>query len=92
MDLYLNKIYSLPISLIIFSLLSSILMLNIKLKKSTTFILISGIMLSVVIYYIYYFFGLLGSNNKIPILLAIWLPNLVLFLGCMIGIININEK
>ncbi len=91
-DLYLNKIYSLPISLVIFSLLSSILMLNIKLKKSKTFILILGILLSATIYYIYYFFGLLGSNNKVPIPLAVWLPNLILFLSCMVGIININEK
>ena len=91
-DLYLNKIYSLPISLTIFSLLSSILMLNIKFKKSTTFIIILGILVSVAIYYIYYFFGLLGSNNKIPIMLAIWLANLVLFLSCIVRIVNINEK
>tara|TARA_B100001996_G_scaffold358246_1_gene322682 strand:+ start:141 stop:275 length:135 start_codon:yes stop_codon:yes gene_type:complete len=43
-------------------------------------------------YYIYYFFGLLGANNKLPILIAIWLPNLILFLSCMVGIVNINEK
>ena len=91
-DIYLNKIYSIPFSLIIFSLLSSILMLNIKLKKSKSFMIILGILLSVTIYYIYYFFGLLGANNNIPILLAIWLPNLILFLSCMIGIVNINEK
>ena len=91
-DLYLNKIYSLPVSLVIFSLLSSILMLNIKIKRTKTFILISGILLSVVIYYIFYFFGLLGANNKIPITLAVWLPNVILFLSCMVGIININEK
>ena len=91
-DIYLNKIFSIPISLIIFAILSSILMLNVKQKKSKSFILILGILLSVTIYYIYYFFGLLGANNKIPILLAIWLPNLILFLSCIIGLVNINEK
>ena len=91
-DIYLHKIFSIPISLVIFALLSSILMFQIKLKKSRSFILILGILLSVSIYYIDYFFGLLGSNNKIPILLAIWLPNFILFLSCMIGIVNINEK
>ncbi len=91
-DLQFNKIFSIPFSLVIFSLLSSILMLNIKLKQSKAFILILGIIMSVTIYYIYYFFGLLGSNNNIPITLAIWLPNIILFLSCMIGIININEK
>ena len=91
-DIHLNKIFALPVSLVILSLLSSILMLNIKIKQSTTRTLIFGILLSVIIYYIYYFFGLLGSNNKIPIILAIWLPNLLLFLSCLIGIVNINEK
>ncbi len=91
-DIHLNKIFSLPVSLVIFSLLSSILMLNIKFKKSKTKMIIIGILLSVVIYYVYYFFGLLGANNKIPVVLAIWLPNLIVFLSCLVGIVNINEK
>jgi len=92
LEIQINKILSIPASLVIFCLLSSILMFNVKFKRSMTFMLISGILLSVIIYYIYYFFGLLGNNNKIPVLLAIWLPNIVLFLCCIIGIININEK
>ncbi len=91
-DIYLNKVVSLPISLVIFALFTSILMFNIKIKKSKTFILILGILISVICYYIFYFFGLLGSNNKLPTLLAIWFPNLILFLCCCIGMVNINEK
>ena len=91
-DIYINKIFSLPISLVIFCIFSSILMFNINFKKSKTFMLILGILLSVIIYYIYYFFGLLSSNNKIPILYATWVPNLIFFLICMIGILKVNEK
>ena len=91
-DIQLNKIFSLPISLVLFALLSSILMFNIKFKKSKTFMVILGILLSVITYYIYYFFGLLGSNNKIPVILAIWFPNLILLLSASLGIIKINEK
>tara|TARA_Y100000590_G_scaffold466336_1_gene641344 strand:- start:4743 stop:5447 length:705 start_codon:yes stop_codon:yes gene_type:complete len=91
-DIYINKIYSLPASLVIFLVLTSILMLNIDFKKSKSAALIVGILLSVIIYYIYYFFGLLGSNNKVPIIAAIWMPNLILFLTCIVGIININAK
>jgi len=91
-DIFINKIFSLPVSLVIFCVLSSILMLNVNFKKSKTMVIISGILLSVVIYYVYYFFNLLGSNNKLPIIVAIWLPNVVLFLSCIIGIININDK
>ena len=53
--------------------------------------LILGIILSVIIYYIFYFFSLLGSNNQIPTIAAIWFPNLILFLCCMVGIVNIIE-
>ncbi len=91
-EVQINKILSLPISLAIFSLLSSVIMFNIKLKHSKTFMLILGILLSVIIYYVYYFFGLLGSNNQIPVSFAIWLPNLILLLSCIAGATNINEK
>ena len=91
-NLYINKIFSIPISLVIFSMLSCILMFNVNFKKSKVFMIIIGILCSVIIYYIYYFFGLLGNNNKIPITLAVWLPNLILILICTIGILNLNEK
>ena len=91
-DIYINKLISLPVSLIIFALFTSILMFNIKIKTSKTFILILGILISVICYYIFYFFGLLGSNDKLPTILATWFPNLILFLSCGIGMININEK
>ena len=67
-------------------------MFNVNFKKSKVFMIIIGILCSVVIYYIYYFFGLLGNNNKVPIILAVWLPNLILILICTIGILNLNEK
>ena len=67
-------------------------MFNVNFKKSKVFMIIIGILCSVVIYYIYYFFGLLGNNNKVPITLAVWLPNLILILICTIGILNLNEK
>ena len=91
-DLHLHKLISFPLSLVIFTILSSILMFSIKFNKSKTFMLILGIILSVIIYYIFYFFSLLGSNNQIPTIAAVWFPNLILFLCCMVGIVNINEK
>jgi len=91
-DLYLNKIYSLPVTLVIFLIIASILMFNINFKKSKSAVLIVGILLSVIIYYIYYFFGLLGTNSKVPIIIAVWLPNLIIFLISSIWLLSINEK
>jgi len=89
---YQHKIFSIPIYLSIMTLLSGIIMLNSKYKKSTIFNIILGISLSVIIYYVNYFSGLLGANGKIPIILSVWLPLIVLILISMIGLVRLNEK
>jgi lipopolysaccharide export system permease protein len=86
------KIYSYPFYLTIMTVFSSIIMLNIKKDKTKIFNLILGILLSVVIYYINYFSNLLGQNEKLPIHVAIWMPQLILILLSSIGLVKINEK
>jgi len=52
----------------------------------------SGILVSVLIYYLSYMFTLLGQNEIVPILASIWLP-LLMFTGfILIGLVRINEK
>ena len=89
---YQHKIFSIPIYLSIMTLLSGIIMINSKYKKSKIFNIILGISLSVIIYYVNYFSGLLGMNGKIPIILSVWLPLIVLILISMIGLVRLNEK
>ena len=89
---YQHKIFSIPIYLSIMTLLSGIIMFNSKYKKSKIFNIILGISLSVIIYYVNYFSGLLGMNGKIPIILSVWLPLIVLLLISMIGLVRLNEK
>jgi len=91
-NIQLQKIYSFPFLLSIMSVISSILMINIKYQNNLIFHIFIGIMLSVVIYYISHFSGLLGSNNKIPITLSVWFPVLILSIISSIGVIRINEK
>ena len=89
---HLNKLYSFPIYLSIMSIFSAIIMLNIKRNKPMIFHIVFGILLSVVIYYFYYLFNLLGQNGKIPLLVSIWLPLFMLMIFISIGLIRINEK
>jgi len=89
---HLNKLYSFPIYLSIMSIFSAIIMLNIKRNKPMIFHIVFGILLSVVIYYFYYLFNLLGQNGKIPLLASIWLPLFMLMIFITIGLIRINEK
>ena len=91
-EVYEHKIFSVPIYLAIMTLLSGIIMFNSKFKKSKIFNIILGISLSVVIYYVNYFSGLLGETGKIPIILSVWLPMIILMLISLIGLVRINEK
>ena len=89
---HLHKLYSFPIYLTIMSLVGGILMLNIKYNKSKIANITIGIILSVIIYYLNYFINLLGMNEKIPTIISIWLPHLILFLFCLTFLIRINEN
>jgi lipopolysaccharide export system permease protein len=89
---YENKILSVPIYLAIMTLLSGIIMFNSKYKKSRIFNVILGISLSVVIYYVNYFSGLLGETGQIPVILSVWLPLIILMLISLIGLVRLNEK
>ena len=89
---YEAKILSVPIYLAIMTLLSGIIMFNSKYKKSRIFNVILGISLSVVIYYVNYFSGLLGETGQIPVILSVWLPLIILMLISLIGLVRLNEK
>ncbi len=89
---HLHKLYSFPIYLSIMSILSAIIMLNIERNKPMVFHLLLGIFLSVIIYYFYYLFNVLGTNGKIPLLISIYLPFIMLSFIILIGLIRINEK
>ena len=67
-------------------------MLNIKRNKSKLFHIVLGVLLSVTIYYINYFSTLLGQNEKLPEVMSIWLPLIIISLFCAIGLVRINEK
>ena len=89
---HLNKIYSLPINLVLMTIIGSMLMLKFKFIKSRFFMLVIGVFFSVIIYYINYFSTLFGTNETVPAELSIWLPIVILVLVCFLGLIKINEK
>ena len=89
---HLNKLYSLPIYVTIMTILGSIFMLNVKYNKSKIFSIISGTLISVLIYYLNYFSNVMGVNEKLPIVASTWFPYVLLTLICITGMIKINEK
>ena len=69
-----------------------VLMMNIKYQKSKIIYITLGIIISVSVYYINYFFGIIGKNERLPLLIALWLPLVILVMISTIGSIKINEK
>jgi lipopolysaccharide export system permease protein len=91
-DSHLYKLISYPIYLTLITIFSAIIMFNIGYQKNTLFKIIYGIFLSVIIYYINYFFNILGTSEKIPLILSIAFPLVILLIINIFTIIEINEK
>ena len=89
---HLLKIISYPIYLTLITIFSAIIMFNIGYQKNTFFKITTGIFLSVIIYYINNFLSVLGTNERIPIILSVFLPLIILSIINIISIIRLNEK
>ena len=91
-ELHLQKIYSYPFYISILVMFSSVIVLNIKHKKPKIFFILSGIFFSVIIFYLNHFSSILGMNSKIPLMISIWLPHLIVLIFASIGMVKVNEK
>jgi len=91
-DIHLMKITVFPFYLVLMVIFSSILMLSFKHIKNNTFKISMGLFFSVIIYYINNFFYVMGSTERISLILAIMSPIMILSLVNLIMLNNINEK
>ena len=91
-ELHLIKIFVYPLFLLLITLFSSSIMLTIKGIKSTTVKILIGLFFSVIIYYLNNFSYVLGSTEKISLLLSIILPLLILATINCLMLYRANEK
>ena len=91
-DMQIYKIATYPLILVIMTILSSIIMLNTKKSNSKVIKIIIGLFFSVIIYYINNFFNVMGSTEKLPLMVSIWTPIVFLSLINVVMLLNINEK
>ena len=91
-SLHLNKIYSLPIYLTLTTIIGAILMFKLTFIKSKFFLVVIGVIISVIFYYINYFSILFGKNETLPVEVSIWLPQILIFLICALGLMKLNEN
>ena len=91
-DSHLYKIIFYPVYLTLITIFAAIIMFNIGYQKNSFIKITVGILLSVIIYYVNYFLNILGTNEKIPLILSILMPLIILSIINFISIIKINEK
>ena len=91
-DMQIYKVATYPLFLVVMTILSSIIMLNTKKSNSKIIKIVIGLFFSVIIYYINNFFNVMGSTEKLPLMVSIWTPIIFLSLINLTLLININEK
>jgi len=90
--IHLLKLAVIPIYYGILILLASILMIKTKKINSIIYNLLTGIMISVSIYYLTFIFNAMGKSGKISVEMSVFFPILILAIISLIGIIRINEN
>ncbi len=90
--LHLNKIYSTPFYLTLTTIIGALLMFKLNFIKSKFFLVVVGVLVSVIFYYINYFSILFGKNETLPVEISVWLPQILIFLISAMGLTKLNEK
>ena len=91
-NLHLLKLISYPLYFMLMTLFSSLLMYRMKYQYNTAIKISFGLFLTVVIFYINNFFTTLGSTEKIPLILSVFFPLLLLAIINGVMLEKINEK
>ena len=74
------------------TLLSAIIMLNVKNYKSNSIKIIIGLFICVIIYYINNVSQALGRTEKIPLIFSVWITLIGLSTVNLLLTLKINEK
>ncbi len=91
-DIQLLKLISFPIYLMLMTIFSSVIMMNTKELKSSIIKISIGLFFSVIIYYLFNFFNVLGKTEKINIFISVLLHIILLTIVNSLMIRRFNEK
>ena len=83
---------SLPFFLMFMVFLAGIFTLNNNEKKQNTYYIILSILACVIIFYLKNFSTALGTTERIPLLISVWAPVIILSIFCSAGALQIHDK
>ena len=91
-DIQLLKLISFPVYLVLMTIFSSVIMMSTKELKSSILKISIGLFFSVVIYYLFNFFNVLGKTEKINLFISVLLPIILLTVVNSLMIRRFNER
>ncbi len=83
---------SLPFFLVLMVILAGIFTLNSNDKRQNTYYILLSIVVCVIIFYFKNFSTALGTTERIPMIISVWSPIIILSIFCSIGVMQIDEK
>tara|TARA_B100000963_G_scaffold240500_1_gene210415 strand:- start:12539 stop:13627 length:1089 start_codon:yes stop_codon:yes gene_type:complete len=92
LDHSLHAMLSLPFFLFIMTALASIMAFGTLKKSNNVKLIIIGIITCVIVFYLKDLSLALGKTNRISLILATWMPILIIGIFSSIGILQVNEK
>ena len=91
-DLQIHKLLSYPFYFTLMTIFASLIMFNTKGLNNNTLKILAGLFFSVVVYYINNFFYVLGKTEKMPMIVSVWLPLIILSMINLSMIRKVNQK
>ena len=91
-DLQIHKLLSYPFYFTLMTIFASLIMFNTKKLNNNTLKILVGLFFSVIVYYINNFFYVLGKTEKIPMVVSVWLPLIILSIINLSMIMKVNHK
>jgi lipopolysaccharide export system permease protein len=92
LDQSLHSMLSMPFFLFLMTALASVLTMNTLKKSDNIKFSFVGILISVLIFYFKDLSLAFGQTDRIPLILSVWVPVIVLGFFILIGVLQINEK
>tara|TARA_B100001989_G_C24428535_1_gene407807 strand:- start:129 stop:875 length:747 start_codon:yes stop_codon:yes gene_type:complete len=91
-DLQINKLLSYPFYFTLMTIFASLIMFNTKKLNNNTLKILVGLFFSVIVYYVNNFFYVLGKTEKMPMVVSVWLPLIILSIVNFSMITKVNHK
>ena len=83
---------SLPFFLVLMVFLAGIFTLNNNDNRQNSYYILLSIIACVIIFYLKNFSTALGTIERIPLVMSVWSPIIILTIFCSIGVLQINDK